>query len=94
MARREERRVDLLADLDRIASVDENGAAVAHEDGKAPGTGEAGEPAQPFGIGCHILSLELVLAGNDEAVEIAAFELVAQTHHALGREMAFGNVVE
>ena len=94
MTGRENGRVYLLANLDGIAAIDEDGAAVQHQNGKPPGAGKTGEPAQPFGIGRHIFALEFILAGNDETVEIAALELVAQARHALRREMTFGDVVK
>ena len=58
--------INLMANLDGVAAVDEYGALVEGEDGQPPRTGETGEPAQPLRVGGHIFSLEFILAGNNQ----------------------------
>src|SRR5205823_11054504 len=53
----EQRRIDLLAHLDRVATVNEYGAPIGHQDRHAPGASKAGEPAQSLGMGSDIFPL-------------------------------------
>ena len=74
--------IDLLAHLDGVAAINEYGALVKGEDGQAPGTGKTGEPAQAFGIGCHVFALEFVLPGNDQPVKLLFPEQQPKCVHA------------
>ena len=70
--------VGLLAHLQRVAAVHENGRLVLQHH---RGTGRAGErrqPGQPFVAGRHVFALVLVGMRHHETVEPAALELGAQ----------------
>ncbi len=73
-----ERRVDLIAHLQQIATVDEDRCAIREHDRGAGRAGEAGEPDQPRLAGGHVFALMAVGARHDEAVQLAAFEFRAQ----------------
>ena len=62
-------RVDLIAHLQRVASVDEDGGAVGKHDCEARRAGEACEPCKALGVRGHVFVLVFVGARNDEAVE-------------------------
>jgi CspA family cold shock protein len=74
--------INLLAHLDGVAAINEDGPLVKGEDGHAPGAGKAGEPAQPFGVGCHILTLKLILPGDDQPGKSLFPEKLPKRGHA------------
>ena len=65
--------IHLLAHLDGVAPINEDGPLVQGENGHAPGSGKTGEPAQPFGVGGHIFTLEFVLAGHNQSCKLLFF---------------------
>ena len=71
-------KIDLLPHLDGVAAIDEDRGLPDRHDRQPPGSGKAGQPAQAFGIGRHILALELVLARYDVACKLAGPQLRAQ----------------
>ena len=70
--------VHLLADLQRVAAVDEDRRLVGEHDGRAGRAGEAGQPGEPLGRFRHIFALVLVGARHDEAVERQLLQLGAE----------------
>ena len=72
-------RVDLGADLERVAPVDEDRRGVGKHD-RGPGRAvEAGQPGKPLGRRRQVFVLILVGMGNDEARQAAVREHGAQT---------------
>ena len=82
MVGREKLGVHLLAHLDGVAAVNEDGPLVKGEDGHAPGTGKTGKPAQALGIGCHIFTLKFILPGNDQPAKFLFPEQQPKCVHA------------
>ena len=78
----EELGIHLLAHLDGVAAIDEDGPLVQGEDGHAPGAGKTGEPAQALGVGGHIFTLEFILPGNDQPVKPLFPEKLPKCGHA------------
>ena len=64
---REQRGVDLLARLQRVAAVDEQRGAVRQHDRGAGRAGEAGQPGEPLLGRRHIFALVAVGVRHDEA---------------------------
>ena len=70
--------IDLLADLEGIAPVDEDRRFVQQHRGQTGRTGKAGQPSQTLGMGRYILALMLVAARHQKAVQAAAAQFRAQ----------------
>ncbi len=75
----EEFAIDFRPGLHRVAPVHEQCCRLARDDREACRAREAGQPAQPFGRGRHILALVLVGAGHDQGVEPLADQQRAQS---------------
>ena len=93
VARLEGGHVDLLADLEGVAAVDEDRRAVGQHDGHAGGAGEAGQPGQALGPRRQELVLVLVGMGDNETVEAAARQFRPQSRQAgivIGRGLVPG----
>ena len=86
--------VDLVADLQGVAAVDEDRRGVLQHHGQAGGAGEAGEPFQPLGAGRHVLALMLVGTGDQKAVEAAPLELGPESGQTLCTVAWIGTIVE
>ena len=84
MAHLENRRIDLVADLQRVPPVDEDSRLPVQHDRHARRAGEAGEPGQPFGAGRDIFALMRVGARDDEALQPVLRQQGAQGRDALG----------
>ncbi len=78
VARIEQRRVGLLADLQRVAAVDEHRGLADQRDRRAGRAGEGGEPGEALVALGHIFALMRIGARHEEAVETAALQLGAQ----------------
>ena len=87
-------RIDLGADLQRVAAVGEDGGALGERHGDAGGAGKAGQPMQPLGRGGHVFALEFVGARHEETIEADARHLGAQAGEAGGAEGGVGEGVE
>ena len=74
--------IDLGADLQGVAPVDEDRGAAGKHDRQPGRAGEAGEPGQPFRAWGDILALVLVAARADEAGEAATQQLRSERHEA------------
>ena len=88
LVRREGRKIDLIADGQSVAPVNEDSGAVGQHDGKARRAAETGQPAQPLRAAWHILALMLVRPGHDEPIEAALLQLGAEIGQARGRGRA------
>ncbi len=77
--------VDLAADGQGVAAVDEDRGAIGQHDGEAGRAAEAGEPAQALRAARHVLALMLVGPWHNEAVDAAAREFGPQQRQSLGR---------
>ena len=76
-------RTDLLSDLERVASVDENRGFLGKYDGRSGRSLEAGQPGQPLGVAADIFAHMLVGQRYDEAVELVGLELLAKSLQAI-----------
>ena len=76
--------IDLAADLQRVAAIDEDRRPVGEHDGEPGRAREAGQPVQPLGIGGDVFALMLVAARAQEARETAAVQFRAQPGEAAG----------
>ena len=74
---REDRQVHLVADLKRVAAVDEDRRAVGHDDGHAGRAGEAGRPGEAFVVRGDVFAHMGVAARNDDSGEAPAGEFGA-----------------
>jgi hypothetical protein len=83
----EQRRIDLLGELDGVAAVGEDRGAGLQHDGEAGRAGEAGEPAQAFAAGRHVFALVLVGARHQPAVEPEGGKPFAQPRQPLAAGM-------
>ncbi len=70
--------IDLLADLDGIASVGEDCRRVRKHDDSARRSAETGQPVQPLGIAADVFAHVFVRDGDDESVESAPLEFLPQ----------------
>ncbi len=77
--------VDLAADLDRVASVDEDRRLVGQHDRRAGRAGESGEPGEPLRRGRQVLALVLVGVRHDEAGQPDAFQFGAKLLQSVAR---------
>ena len=77
--------IDLMADLKRIAAVDENGGAVGEHDGKPRRAGEACQPGQPLGLAGDIFALMFIGSRHDKAVEFPLFQFFPEPCQARRR---------
>ena len=77
-------RADLLADLQRVAAVDEDRGFLGQDDGRAGRALEPGQPGQPLGVASDIFAHMLVGQRHDEAVERIGLELLAKGLQAVG----------
>ena len=75
--------VDLVADLERIAPVDEDRRLLGQHHRRAGRALEARQPGQPLRIGADIFAHMLVGQRHDEAVEPVGFQLLAQRGKAV-----------
>ena len=64
--------IDLGADGQRVAAVDEDRRAIGQHDGEAGRAAEAGEPGEALRAARDVLALMLVGARHDEAVDAAS----------------------
>ena len=90
----EDRPVDLLARLQRVAAVDEQNGAIHQHNGSAGRAGEAGEPSEPPLAGRHIFVLMAVGARHDKAGQIAPREFRAQGRDARAALRSLARVLE
>ena len=74
----EGRDIDLAADGEGVAAVDEDRRAVGQHDGEAGRAAEAGEPAQALRATGHVLALMFVGARHHEAIDAATRQFSAQ----------------
>ena len=92
--RRDHRRVDLIADRQRVAPVDENGGLRLENDSEAGGAGEAGQPGEALLARRHIFVLVAIRARHDETVEALPRQFAAQRLDPYGAVRAVVDVVE
>ena len=90
----EQRGIDLLADLKRVAAVDEQHRPLHQHDRGAGGTGETGEPGETLLGRRHIFVLVPVGAWNDKAGQAAPRQLSAQRGNARPACRALGAIFE
>ncbi len=83
----EERDIDLVADLQGIAAVHEDGGLVRQHHGKAGRAGKTGKPSQALGPGRHIFALMLIGPGHQEAGETPASQFLSQCSKTLGARL-------
>ena len=76
--------VDLLADLQSVAAVDEDRRLFGQHDRRSGRALKAGQPRQPLRIAADIFAHMLVGQRNDEAVEPVGLELLAKGLEAIG----------
>ncbi len=74
----EQPRIDLIAHLDRVAAIDEDRCAIGQDNGRAGRTAEPGQPGQPLGIAADIFAHVLVGDRDNEAIQAAGFQFLAQ----------------
>ena len=86
--------VDLVADLQRVAAVDEDRRFLRQHHRRAGRALEAGQPGQPLGVGADIFAHMLVGQRHDEAVEPVGLQLLAQRGEAvrIGGHYAFSRM--
>jgi hypothetical protein len=77
-------RGDLLAHLKRVAAVDKDRRLFGKHDRGAGRALETGQPRQALRIAPDIFAHMLVGEGDDEAVELFGFELLAECLQAVG----------
>ncbi len=70
--------VDLAADLQGVATVDEDRRLLRKDDGRAGRAFETGQPGQPLGVTPDIFAHMFVGERDDEAVELVGLELLAK----------------
>ena len=75
---------DLLADLQRVAAVDEDRRFLRQHHRRAGRALEAGQPGEPLGVAADIFAHMLVGQRDDEAVELVGLELLAKGGEAVG----------
>ncbi len=80
----EQRHIHLVADLQGIAAVDEDGGLLRQHDGDAGRAREAGEPGQALGPRRDIFALMLIGPGYQEAGQAAAGQFLSQCSKTLG----------
>ena len=86
--------IDLIAHLQCVATINENGRDIIEHNRHTGRAGKACQPAEPFRAGRHIFILMLIRAGNEEAVEAASAKLGAQLCKARGAFRFVGSVGE
>ena len=86
--------VDLLAHLQRIATIDEDRGTGREHHGHAGRAGKPGEPLQPRGRGRDVFALVLVGTRHEEAVDTGRLKAAAQTRDAPGAAGEIGDLVE
>ena len=86
--------IDLIADLQGVAAVDEDGRLVLQDHRGAGRAGEAGGPGQTIVRGGQVLVLVLVFMGGDEAVETLLRHGFADQRHVFGAEGGVGGFIE
>ena len=91
---REQLGVGLLTRLQRIAAIDEQHRALRRDDGSACRAGETGKPGEPLFGRRQIFVLVTVGVGNDEGVEAAARQFLAERGNARRRLRCFRRIVE
>ena len=93
----EERGVDLVADLEAVATVDEDPGAIGGDEGDAGRAGEAGEPGQALVAGGDVLALVGVGPRDQEGVDARLRHRRAQGREPRGaglRRRAAAEVLE
>ena len=93
IARLEQAHVGLLANLKRVAPVDEDRGLVGQHHGRARRAGEGGQPGQPLGAPRHIFALMLVGARHEETVEAALLEFAPEGRKTRGASRRVALVV-
>jgi len=89
-----QRRIHLLARLQRVAAIDEKHGALHQNDGDTGRTGEAGQPGEASLRGGHVFILVAVGARHDESGQAAPRQFRAQRREARCAGRAFGPVLE
>src|SRR6185369_15088481 len=74
---------DLLADLKRVAAIDEDGRFLGKYYRRTGGALKAREPGEPLGVASDIFAHMFVGERNDEAVELLGFQLLAKCGEAV-----------
>ena len=75
---------DLLADLERVAAVDEDRRFLGKHHRGAGRALEPGQPGEPLGVAADIFAHMLVGQRHDEAVELLGLQLLAKGGEAVG----------
>ncbi len=89
-----EREVDLVADLQRVAAVDEQHRAVHQDDRRTGGAGKSCQPGEPLLAGGNVFILMAVGAWHDETGQSASCKFGSQCRESRAAGGAIVHVVE